>query len=125
MSDSRELSDGTRVVHAGLPAAADGEPFLPGPTFAAPFHLAGNTPMDAPFQYGRYGNPTWARFEEAAPSHAAVISWIAADGLSHEEIAQLLDRSPGATREFISQCRKRARVHLGEWYEMAFGKDAP
>jgi RNA polymerase sigma-70 factor (ECF subfamily) len=63
----------------------------------------------------------WARFEAAAPSHAAVISWIAADGLSHEEIAALLERSPGATREFISQCRKRARVHLAEWYELAFG----
>jgi len=67
----------------------------------------------------------WAEFERAAPSHAAVISWIAADGLSHEEIATLLERSPGATREFISQCRKRARVHLAEWYALAFGKDAP
>lgn len=66
----------------------------------------------------------WSRFEDAAPSHAAVISWIAADGLSHEEIAALLDRSPGATREFISQSRKRARVHLAEWYELAFGQEA-
>jgi RNA polymerase sigma-70 factor (ECF subfamily) len=67
----------------------------------------------------------WRRFESEAPRHAAVISWIAADGLSHEAIAGLLDRSPGATREFISQCRKRARVYLAEWYEMAFGKDTP
>lgn len=63
----------------------------------------------------------WQEFESAAPRHAAVISWIAQDGLTHEEIATLLDRSPGATREFISQCRKRARVHLREWYELAFG----
>lgn len=62
----------------------------------------------------------WMNFERAAPRHAAVISWIAQDGLTHEEIAALLDRSPGATREFISQCRKRARVHLAEWYELAF-----
>ena len=56
--------DSTRAVHAGLPAAADGEPFLPGPTFAAPYHLAG--PADASrFSYGRYDNPTWARLEEA------------------------------------------------------------
>jgi RNA polymerase sigma-70 factor (ECF subfamily) len=67
----------------------------------------------------------WRKFEDAAPSHAAVISWIAADGLSHEEIATLLDRSPGATREFISQCRKRARLHLAPWYELAFGKESP
>jgi RNA polymerase sigma-70 factor, ECF subfamily len=61
----------------------------------------------------------WERFERAAPSHALVLSWIAEDGLSHEQIAALLGRTPGATREFISQCRKRARLHLAEWYELA------
>jgi RNA polymerase sigma-70 factor (ECF subfamily) len=63
----------------------------------------------------------WERFEAAAPSHALVMSWIVEDGLSHEEVAELLGRTPGATREFISQCRKRARVHLAEWYELACG----
>ena len=56
--------DGTRVVRAGLPAPAQGEPLLPGPTFAAPYHLVGN-PEDADFVYGRYGNPTWTRLEAA------------------------------------------------------------
>jgi RNA polymerase sigma-70 factor (ECF subfamily) len=65
----------------------------------------------------------WQEFERAAPRHAAVITWIVQDGLSHEQIAALLDRSPGATREFISQCRKRARVHLAPWYELAFGME--
>lgn len=65
----------------------------------------------------------WARFERAAPSHAAVIAWIVEDDLRNEDIAALLERSPGATREFVSQCRKRARVHLAEWYELALGKD--
>ena len=36
------MNDGTRVVHAGLPEPAAGEPFLPGPVFAAPFHLQGD-----------------------------------------------------------------------------------
>jgi len=63
----------------------------------------------------------WRRFEAASPSHALVMAWIVEDGLSHEQIAELLGRTPGATREFISQCRKRARVHLLEWYELAFG----
>jgi cystathionine gamma-lyase len=54
----------TRAVHAGLPAPAQGEPFLPGPVFAAPFHLAG--PADAsPLGYGRMANPTWLRLEAA------------------------------------------------------------
>ena len=44
------------------------------------------------------------------------MTWIVEDGLSNDDIAQLLDRTPGATREFISQCRKRARVYLAEWY---------
>ena len=57
-----------------------------------------------------------------APAHAAVMTWIVEDGLSHGEIGQLLGRTPGATREFISQCRKRARHHFAEWYEMAFGR---
>lgn len=65
----------------------------------------------------------WQEFERAAPRHAAVISWIAQDGLTHEEIAALLERSPGATREFISQARKRARLHLADWYELVFGQE--
>jgi RNA polymerase sigma factor (sigma-70 family) len=62
----------------------------------------------------------WSGFLEASPEHALVISWIAEDGLTHEQIAALLGRTPGATREFISQCRKRARIHLAEWYALAF-----
>jgi RNA polymerase sigma factor (sigma-70 family) len=62
----------------------------------------------------------WDRFAQACPEHAVVISWIAEDGLSHEEIAALLERTPGATREFISQCRKRARSYLAEWHALAF-----
>jgi len=64
----------------------------------------------------------WTRFEAESPTHAAVISWITQDGLTNEEISRLLDRSPGATREFISQCRKRARSYLAEWYELVFGE---
>ena len=59
-----ERGPGTRAVHAGLPDAAQGEPFLPGPTFAAPFHLAGDADA-APYGYHRYGNPTWTRYEAA------------------------------------------------------------
>ena len=66
----------------------------------------------------------WRRFQSAAPAHAAVLSWIVDDGMSHAEIARLLDRSPGATREFISQCRKRARVHFAEWYALTFHPEA-
>ena len=76
---------------------------------------AARAQLDACFQR------CWRRFEAAAPSHALVMAWIVEDGLNHEQIGGLLGRTPGATREFISQCRKRARLHLAEWYELAFG----
>jgi cystathionine gamma-lyase len=51
-------------VHAGLPPAQQGEPFLPGPVLAAPFHLSG--PSDASlYGYARYANPTWTAYEAA------------------------------------------------------------
>jgi cystathionine gamma-lyase len=54
----------TLAVHAGVPAPAPGEPFLPGPAFASAYHLAG--PVDAaPYGYARYANPTWTAYERA------------------------------------------------------------
>ena len=55
---------GTKVVHAGLPPAEPGTPFLGGPVLAAPFHLPGD-PHQTPFGYGRYSNPTWEAYESA------------------------------------------------------------
>ena len=55
---------GTRVTRAGLPPATQGAPFLPGPTFAGPYHAAGD-PDSAPFTYGRFHNPTWTYYEQA------------------------------------------------------------
>ena len=46
------MRDGTRVVRAGLPRFAQGEPFLPGPTFANPYYLAGD-PSSSSYSYGR------------------------------------------------------------------------
>jgi cystathionine gamma-lyase len=42
----------------------NGEPFLPGPTFAAPYHLSGD-PAESEFTYGRFDNPTWRAYEQA------------------------------------------------------------
>jgi cystathionine gamma-lyase len=54
----------TLAVHAGLPDPVDGQPFLPPPTLAAPYHLAG--PSDAStYGYGRYANPSWTALEAA------------------------------------------------------------
>jgi len=56
--------DGTRAVHAGVPAPRQGAPTLPGPVFASHFHLEGD-PQGADYVYGRYGNPTWTLYERA------------------------------------------------------------
>jgi cystathionine gamma-lyase len=73
--------DSTRAAHAGLPAPVDGEPFLPGPTFAGPYHLAG--PADASrFNYGRYDNPTWARLEDALGELEGARSVVFASGMA-------------------------------------------
>jgi cystathionine gamma-lyase len=57
-------SDGTRAVHAGLPAPVVGEPFLPGPVFAAPYHL---DPVEGPGEngYARTEHPTRRLLESA------------------------------------------------------------
>ncbi|MFG3404198.1 cystathionine gamma-lyase [Streptomyces sp. NPDC048142] len=57
------MGDGTRAVRAGLPEPEQFEPTLPGPVFAAHFHLSGE-PV-GPYTYGRDTNPTWTHLERA------------------------------------------------------------
>jgi cystathionine gamma-lyase len=59
-----ERGPSTRAVHAGLPPARQGEPLLPGPALAAPFHLRGDVDS-SPYGYTRDGNPTWEHLEAA------------------------------------------------------------
>jgi cystathionine gamma-lyase len=63
-AEGHHPGDGTRVVHAGLPEPVVGQPFLPGPVFAAPYHL---DPVDGPGLngYGRPDNPTRRALEAA------------------------------------------------------------
>ncbi|KPI07752.1 Cystathionine gamma-lyase [Actinobacteria bacterium OK074] len=57
------IGDGTRAVRAGLPEPVKYEPALPGPVFAAHYHLPGEP--TGPYTYGRDENPTWTRLERA------------------------------------------------------------
>ena len=56
-------SAATRLVRAGLSEPRQGDPFAPGPVFAAPFHLQGDV-ESSDWSYARYGNPTWTRYEQ-------------------------------------------------------------
>jgi len=75
------MRDATRVVRAGLPRAVQGEPFLPGPTFAGPYHLTGE-PSTSDYSYGRYHNPTWTHFEQALSELEGGPSIVFASGMA-------------------------------------------
>ncbi|WP_406443866.1 cystathionine gamma-lyase [Streptomyces sp. NBC_01613] len=77
--------DGTRAVRAGLPEAVKNEPTLPGPVFAAHFHLPGD--VSGPYAYGRDENPTWTLLERAigeleAPGQNGVETLTFASGMA-------------------------------------------
>jgi RNA polymerase sigma factor (sigma-70 family) len=60
----------------------------------------------------------FARFMAAHPQAAAAVHWAVVDEWSMDDIAAVLQRSPGATREFLSQSRKKARYYLAPWFEL-------
>ncbi|MFJ8943879.1 cystathionine gamma-lyase [Streptomyces sp. NPDC102395] len=77
--------EGTRAVRAGLPDPVKYEPTLPGPVFAAHFHLPGEP--TGPYTYGRDENPTWTHLERAigeleAPGHDDVETLAFASGMA-------------------------------------------
>jgi cystathionine gamma-lyase len=112
-----ERGEGTRVVRAGLPEPEQGEPLLPGPTFAAPFHLRGD-PDSAPYVYGRYGNPSWTRYEAALGELEEAEVVLFASGMAAASAVLLTALRPGSTAVIPSDCyihvRGIARDHLAE-----------
>ncbi|MFH8896886.1 cystathionine gamma-lyase [Streptomyces coeruleorubidus] len=77
--------DGTRAVRAGLPEPAKYEPTLPGPVFAAHYHLPGDP--TGPYTYGRDENPTWTLLERAvgeleAPGRGGAETLVFASGMA-------------------------------------------
>ncbi|MFF8989633.1 cystathionine gamma-lyase [Streptomyces sp. NPDC014983] len=83
--DEGPVGDGTRAVRAGLPEPVKHEPTLPGPVFAAHFHLPGE--VTGPYSYGRDDNPTWTLLENAigeleAPGRADVETLVFASGMA-------------------------------------------
>jgi cystathionine gamma-lyase len=112
---SGERGPSTRSVHAGLPAPAQGEPFLPGPVFAAPFHLQG--PVDAaPFGYTRDANPTWAHLEAALGELEGGEAVMFASGMAAVTAVVVATLRPGdvlvAPDDGYPGIREIAREHL-------------
>jgi cystathionine gamma-lyase len=107
--------DGTRVVRAGLPEPAQGEPFLPGPVFAAPFHASGD-PAEAPYSYGRYAHPTCERYEAALGELEDAEAVLFSAGMAAAAALLLTELRPGDALAIDRSCyrgvRQLARSHL-------------
>lgn len=104
-----EHGPSTRVVRAGLPQPEQGEPFLPGPVFAAPYHLSGD-PYAAPASYTRYGNPTWARYEEAVGGLEDAEATLFSSGMAAAAALLLTNLKPGSVLAMDSGCYHGVRA---------------
>lgn len=94
------LGDGTVAVRAGLPEPVKNEPPLPGPVFAAHFHLPGD--VDGPYAYARDTNPTWTLLERAigeleAPGQDGVDTVVFASGMAAVSAVLLSQARAGDT----------------------------
>ncbi|HEX6458442.1 MAG TPA: cystathionine gamma-lyase [Thermoleophilaceae bacterium] len=109
--------DATRVVRAGLPEADQGAPFLPGPTFAAPYHLSG-PPESSEYVYGRYGNPTLTRYEAAVGELEGGTAVVFPSGMAAVAAVLLPRLRPGDVLVAPADCymgvRSLASSHLAE-----------
>ena len=100
--------EGTRVIRAGLPEPEQGAPFLPGPTFAAPYHLRGD-PEGAEYVYGRYGNPTVDRYERALGELEDARAVLFASGAAAASAVLLSQLESGQRVLIPSDCYMRVR----------------
>lgn len=106
----------TRSVHAGLPEARDGEPLLPGPTFAAPYHLRGAKDASE-YGYARMANPTWTLLERALGELEGGETLVFSSGMAAVAAALLPFLEPGdvlvVPDDGYYNVRGLARDHLG------------
>jgi cystathionine gamma-lyase len=109
-----EPGPSTRVVRAGLPEPEQGEPFLPGPVFAAPFHVTGD-PYAAQHAYTRYGNPTWTRYENAVGSLEDAEAVLFSSGMAAAAAVLTTQAKPGSVVAMDSGCYHGVRA-LAETY---------
>lgn len=109
-----ELGPGTRVIRAGQPEPEQGEPFLPGPVFAAAFHVTGD-PYAAPYAYTRYSNPTWTGYEEAVGSLEDAEAVLFSSGMAAAAAVLMTHVKPGSVVAMDAGCYHGVRA-LTETY---------
>ena len=102
-------SAATRLVRAGLTEPRQGDPFVPGPVFAAPFHLQGDVDS-SDWSYNRYGNPTWARYEQAIGDLEEAEVVLFASGMAAATALLLTNLSAGDALAIDRDCYHGVRV---------------
>jgi cystathionine gamma-lyase len=103
------MHDLTRIVRAGLPPPHPGAPFLPGPTFAGPYHASGE-PASSPYTYGRFHNPTWTHFETALGALEGGPAVVFASGMAAAAAVFGVLLRPGDVLVMPSDCYYTTRV---------------
>lgn len=111
---ARELHAATRVIRAGLDRPAQGEPFMPGPVFAAVYGLSGE-PASSAWQYGRYQNPTWSRFEAALGELEGGPAVVFSSGMAAVTALLTAILKPGDTLVLPSDGYYTTRLLAQEW----------
>ncbi len=61
----------------------------------------------------------FSAFHRDFPERARCIAWSCREDMSMGELASAIGRNVGATREYLSQCRKKARVYFQPCLEAA------
>jgi RNA polymerase sigma-70 factor (ECF subfamily) len=54
----------------------------------------------------------YAQFKLKFPTRAVALSWLVTDQLGIQDIAEILGRTPGATRQYLSECRQKLRPYV-------------
>ncbi len=107
--------DGTRAVRAGLPEPRPGQPFLPGPVFAAPYPLDPETgPTQGIDGYGRTDNPTWRALESAIGGLEGGDCVVFSSGMAAITALLLTTLRPGDTVLLPSDGYYRTRAFASE-----------
>lgn len=107
------MRDATRVVRAGCESEpgglGQGEPFRPGPVFAATYQHTGD-PQGEQYTYGRTANPTWTAYEAALAELEGGPSLVFASGMAATAAVLLSTLAPGDVVVLPSDGYYAARV---------------
>ena len=112
-AERRPATRGVNAGRSGGARPASGEPLLPGPVFAAPFHLRGAADS-APYGYGRYHNPTFTGYELALGELEGGSATVFSSGMAAVSAVLVSLTRPGDAVVLPSDCYGTVRTLAAE-----------